>query len=129
MPTNPHMMQDIKMKITKSQLKQIIKEEIFSEGAPRAEGQSVYESELEPEKYPDRSEPYDPFYNDDVEVDNAKLAADMKSALKYFSADQIVSSLASGLEYMGRPGKEAFIEISKVFEELGKPHHGKHQDI
>jgi hypothetical protein len=32
MPTNPHMMQDIKMKITKSQLKQIIKEEVFSEG-------------------------------------------------------------------------------------------------
>ena len=98
------------MKVTKSQLKHIIKEE------------------LEAEKYPDRSESYDPFYNDDVEVDNAKLAADMKNALKYFSADQIVSSLASGLEYMGRPGKEAFIEISKIFEELGKPHHGKHQD-
>tara|TARA_R110000824_G_scaffold302749_1_gene490513 strand:+ start:686 stop:1060 length:375 start_codon:yes stop_codon:yes gene_type:complete len=104
----------------------------LKEGALGFQGpaeQSVNESEPEPEKYPDRSEPYDPFYNDDVEVDNAKLAADMKNALKYFSADQIVSSLASGLEYMGRPGKEAFIEISKIFEELGKPHHGKHQDI
>jgi hypothetical protein len=28
MPTNPHMMQDIKMKITKARLKQIIKEEM-----------------------------------------------------------------------------------------------------
>jgi hypothetical protein len=92
-------------------------------------GQSVYEPEPEPEKYPDQSEPYDPFYNDDVEADKAKLAADMKNALKYFSADQIVTSLERGLEYMGRPGKEAFIEISKIFDELGKPHHGKHQDI
>ncbi len=92
-------------------------------------GHSVYEPEPEPEKYPDMSEPYDPFYNDDVEVDKAKLAADMKNALKYFSVDQIASSLESGLEYMGRPGKEAFIEISQIFAELGKPHHGKHQDI
>jgi len=117
------------VKISKSQLKQIIKEEIkeaINFDAPA--GQSVYEPEPEPEKYPDQSEPYDPFYNDDVEVDKAKLAADMKNALKYFSADQIASSLESGLEYMGRPGKEAFIEISQIFAELGKPHHGKHQD-
>ena len=116
------------MKITKKQLKQIIKEEIkeaINYDAPG--GQSVYEPEPEPEKYSDQSEPYDPFYNDDVEVNKGALAKDMKNALKYFSTDQIVSSLERGLEYMGRPGKEAFIEISQIFAELGKPHHGKHQ--
>ena len=116
------------MKVTKRELKKIIKEEIkevINYDAPA--GKSVYEPEPEPEKYPDQSEPYEPFYNDDVEADKAKLAADMKNALKYFSADQIATSLERGLEYMGRPGKEAFIEISKIFDELGKPHHGKHQ--
>ena len=118
------------MKLTKQQLKQIIKEELSNSikeaiNLDAPPGQSVNE----PEKYPDQSEPFDPFYHDEVEVDKAKLAADLKNALNNFSADQIVSSLERGLEYMGRPGREAFIEIAEIFDDLGKPHHRKHQDI
>ena len=99
------------MKITKSQLKEIIKEELKDYGTALNE------------------EPYEPYYGDDVKVDSAKLAADMKNALKNFSTEQIVNELEQGLQFLDKPGREAFIAIAEIFDDLGKPHHGKHQDI
>jgi hypothetical protein len=105
------------MKITKRQLKQIIKEELEEGG---------YAGYAEPS---DEVVSYEPYYGDDVNVDSAKLAADMKNALKNFSTEQIVSELEQGLQFLDKPGREAFIAIAEIFDDLGKPHHGKHQDI
>ena len=88
----------------------------------------IKEESYEPQ-YGDEVVPYEPYYGDDVKVDSAKLAADMKNALKNFSTEQIVNELEQGLQFLDKPGREAFIAIAEIFDDLGKPHHGKHQDI
>jgi hypothetical protein len=70
---------------------------------------------------------YEPAYHDDVEVDHVKLAADIKSAMKTFTPEQVVDSIVRGLEHIGPAGEEALIALSGVFRDLGKPHHREHK--
>jgi hypothetical protein len=107
----------------------IIKEEMKDYYGGEAHSQSKADAAM-PRRYGDEVIPYEPYYRDDVKVDSAKLAADMKNALKNFSTEQIVDQLEQGLQFLDKPGREAFIAIAEIFDDLGKPHHGKHpQDL
>ena len=105
------------MKITKSQLKQIIKEELN-------EAWSVEDWERDhPEDagmgrmaaYKD----YEPIYHDNVEVDEAAFAENFGRVVGHYRPEQIVESIAKSLKGWP-PGEEALIMLAGVFKDLAK---------
>ena len=105
------------MKITKSQLKQIIKEEL-NEALSVADFERDFPAEAGVGRMAAYKD-YEPVYHDKVEVDEAAFAENFGRAVGHYRPEQIVQSIAKSLRGWP-PGDEALIRLDEVFEDLAK---------